>query len=382
MNSISGAKMNKLTRKKEIEGLDSFRGILCVWVIMHHLVIHSTTNFTKSLPFEIYTYKFFYYADEAVDAFFSLSGFIISHVYQDKFIEFYQSEELTLRKFWSVFCDFMIKRIARLYPLVIFGETLGVILDGSCGVCLYEYFLISPFFNYFGPNVPIWSLGVEFQLYACFPFYVYLIQKINHKRNSLIYFIFTLIGPIIMILLFFFAPEFPFFNITRGHAGFLTGMACYQLYQNYPEKNKIYDFAAMCFSAIFIILLIVVPQLSPVESEYFYHVYIFYYFLIDLPFFIAKSNSIVYWFLNLQSIKFLGELSFTLYLLHYPILDYLDNYLAETYINQYEINQFFIALLFFGFLTSFSLFVYHTFEVPSKKGILKLWDILFGDKVS
>ena len=193
--------------------------------------------------------------------------------------------------------------------------------------------------------------------------------------------IFTLIGPFIMILLFFFAPEFPFFNITRGHAGFLTGMAYYQLYLIYPDKNKIYDLVAICFSAIFIILLIVIPQLSPVQSEYFYHTYLFYYFLIALPFFIAKSNSIVHWFLNSQVIMFLGELSFTLYLLHYPILDYLNTYLAETYLNQYDINQFFMALLFFGFITCFSQFVYHIFEIPSKKGILKLWDILFVEKV-
>jgi peptidoglycan/LPS O-acetylase OafA/YrhL len=82
--------------------LTSFRGIAALWVVLYHYVV---VYFSQLNPSQ-YTH-FVEKGYLAVDLFFMLSGFVLTHVYRRAFSE-------GIAKHYK---HFLLSRIARLYPL-------------------------------------------------------------------------------------------------------------------------------------------------------------------------------------------------------------------------------------------------------------------------
>ncbi|MBX0310686.1 MAG: acyltransferase, partial [Sulfurihydrogenibium sp.] len=157
--------MNKLTK---IDGLDGFRGILVLSVIIFHaFLIFSPENLSK-----------FNGGFLAVESFFVLSGFLITKSLIVKNKE--------LNNFSEVYLDFLKSRLLRLLPAftllfiteipivhLFFPERLknlsNELLFGSLNV--YNWWLIIreiPYFERFQEvlfNLHFWSLSIEWQYY-------------------------------------------------------------------------------------------------------------------------------------------------------------------------------------------------------------------------
>ena len=88
-------------RVEHLPSLTPLRGIAALWVV----VFHFCWRFPNMQPDDYGVVREGYLA---VDMFFVLSGFVISHVYKDVF-----AKECTARRY----CDFLKARIARIYPL-------------------------------------------------------------------------------------------------------------------------------------------------------------------------------------------------------------------------------------------------------------------------
>jgi peptidoglycan/LPS O-acetylase OafA/YrhL len=88
-------------RAEHLPSLTPLRGIAALWVV----VFHFCWRFPNMQPGD---YGIVQEGYLAVDMFFVLSGFVISHVYKDSF-----AKECTGRGY----CDFLKARIARIYPL-------------------------------------------------------------------------------------------------------------------------------------------------------------------------------------------------------------------------------------------------------------------------
>ena len=63
-------------------------------------------------------------ATVAVDGFFSLSGFIMTHIYEEKFWEYMKNFKSEKKKFFIFYLKFLIYRIGRLYPLLFLACTI------------------------------------------------------------------------------------------------------------------------------------------------------------------------------------------------------------------------------------------------------------------
>ena len=93
-----------LESKSRFEILDGLRGVAALVVVFYHLM--------ECYPAE-YVGKYFSHGYLAVDFFFALSGFVIGYAYDDRW-------QLMSMK------DFFKRRIARLHPMVFFGVMVGV----------------------------------------------------------------------------------------------------------------------------------------------------------------------------------------------------------------------------------------------------------------
>ena len=222
-------------------------------------------------------------------------------------------------------------------------------------------------------NQPIWSLIVEFQLYLFFPLYIYFIYFINKNRHSIIYGILSIIGPILMIILVYSdIPNNDLFFI-RGHSSFLTGISLYFLYENYPQKSYIFDIIGLLVSLLFIVLLFIFVRIEDLLNADYSRIFLFYYLLLIMPFLIAKYDSFNIYFLKSKILIFFGELSYTIYLLHIPIIVYINEYLERTYKNLYDINQLLMFITSLSSVIVLALVTYNYIEIPSREGIKILW---------
>jgi peptidoglycan/LPS O-acetylase OafA/YrhL len=164
---------------QELQSLTPLRGIAAIWVICFHYGV---------VYFAFHPEQFSWVFNKgylAVDMFFMLSGFILSHVYWEVFAS---AKMPRAREYWS----FIGARIARLYPLHLFN--LGLFLVATLSFSFSEYLsggtfdaiplhgahsitaLLANIFMLQGLkeselawNYPAWSISIEFMAYFLFP---------------------------------------------------------------------------------------------------------------------------------------------------------------------------------------------------------------------
>jgi peptidoglycan/LPS O-acetylase OafA/YrhL len=117
---------NLLSSKPHYEILDGLRGVAAIAVLLFHIFEAYTLD-----PYE----KFVNHGYLAVDFFFVLSGFVIGYAYDDRWKK-------------MSFGNFFKRRLVRLHPMVTFGMLLGAVLF---------YFGASPEFSLIA-GIPVWKL--------------------------------------------------------------------------------------------------------------------------------------------------------------------------------------------------------------------------------
>lgn len=123
-----------LGTKPRYEILDGLRGVAAVVVVLFHLL----ETYSKGPAHQIINHGYL-----GVDFFFALSGFVVGYAYNDRW------GKMTLGGFFK-------RRLVRLHPMVLAGSLMGLML---------YFFSESPGFPAIG-NVEGWKIGVAF-LFAC-----------------------------------------------------------------------------------------------------------------------------------------------------------------------------------------------------------------------
>ncbi|HSD39599.1 MAG TPA: acyltransferase [Rhodocyclaceae bacterium] len=153
----------------QIDSLTSLRGIAAWWVVAFHFREYLWAY--DSVWRQVASYGYL-----AVDLFFIMSGFVIQLRYSAMF------ERLSI----AAFHDFMVIRLARIYPLHLFMciiyliNPLAIHFFSQSGDTALRYdplqyvvglFLVQAwgFLSGYGWNVPSWSISVELAAYLVFP---------------------------------------------------------------------------------------------------------------------------------------------------------------------------------------------------------------------
>jgi peptidoglycan/LPS O-acetylase OafA/YrhL len=310
--------------KVYLKGLNTLRFFAAFFVIISHGQISmwkmGLENY-KDLPI-------FDRGADAVEFFFTLSGFLITYLLQK---EINRTNTISIK-------DFYLRRVFRIWPLyflvVFIGFiTLGWIYPKLTGQHFFEFPVFNGlmFFIFFLPNLaaslypvgmlyPLWSIGVEEQYYL---FWAPLVKLFRKKIISLVI-IFIGISYVWYYMLslnvFHFSEKINYFLLTQKFYAMATGGLFGLILYKYPEQYKKSFFTSkfsqwIIFAAIVYYYVVGYPYIGGV---------IFHFFLSFLYGFLILNSSIIERpVINLekQPFTYLGIISFGLYMYH-MIIDY------------------------------------------------------------
>jgi len=304
----------------DLRFLTGLRGVAALYVCFYHIKLY----------IEPYVYpKVFTFIQVgylAVDFFFILSGFVIALTYFDK-INTTSGRDILL--FYS-------KRVARIYPLhlllllmylsiplvyVLTGRTMSG--DERYGI---DSFLMSLLLiqnwgltNTLVWNIPSWSISTELFAYLMFPFIVVTIRRIN-SHFQLRGLLLTIVSLFLLVALLYEYYEaeglgqyITSLGVWRCLIGFTIGVLLWNFYHGYKEWLATY-------SKILFYLGGAVLILGSYSKTYNY-------WYIHLSFSLLILGSIYYRnfvtaFCSTKVILWLGEISYSIYLIHYLVKDW------------------------------------------------------------
>ncbi len=286
--------------------------------------------FFYHLKFEIFKNGYL-----GVDIFFVISGYVITlRLYED----FKINNTISLK-------NFFIKRFKRIYPvLVVFLLTTFIVIIilspleyflNRLYTLLFAFIGLSNFFYLFSkrdyfdtifedPLNHTWSLGVEEQFYIIFPICFLILINISKNNLKFIFYFFILlifIGIIFTFLnrdelkLVFYSPLFRFWQ-------FLFGSVIFFISLKFNYKNR--------YLSYLLILIIISISLSGNSFDNFQKVLLITIFSSMMLFFCKDT----YFYKNNligNSALILGNISYSFYLWHLPIIYFYDLYYDDSF---------------------------------------------------
>jgi peptidoglycan/LPS O-acetylase OafA/YrhL len=363
---------------KELQSLTPLRGIAAIWVICFHYAV---------VYFAFRPEQFSWVFNKgylAVDIFFMLSGFVLSHVYWRTFASEATGQG---KNYWS----FIGARIARLYPLHLFN--LGQFLVVTLAFSFYEYSSVGKFDSIpvYGArsltallanvtmlqglkarelawNFPAWSISVEFFAYFLFPLALPLIAQANRSRKLL------LAGAALLALCLF---------AWLGHGDFNQWDGPITLLRCLPE----FVFGALLYAGF----------REKLWSDWFKSdtaiVTIFFGVLMLLHFGVSDLMIVVGFpavilaavmnagraapILNAAPMMWLGNISYSLYLAHgfvqFSTTKLLENYGVEDAAKLSVMNSVWLLLAMLGATVLIATFTYREIEIAGRSRLRKLF---------
>jgi len=260
-----------------------------------------------------------------VDIFFVISGFLITSLLlheiqqhgQIDFTRFY------LRRFKRLFPSFILVILSTLLSAYFLFDELKFIsvaktaLMSLLGVSNVYFYKTSSYFDLSSiekPLLHIWSLNVEEQFYFIWPFLLFLTYSFLRNRAMRFY---VLIAVIFIVSMYFnlrhpaasfYLPFFRFYEFLIG-----AGIASFSLKQSAQGKNN----KILLFSCLLVISLVFLTfnssTLLPGPKTILLIVPAI--LLITLGGIESRWN-----ILNVDLLKYIGKRSYTIYLIHWPII--------------------------------------------------------------
>ncbi|MCI5121079.1 MAG: acyltransferase [Candidatus Electrothrix sp. AUS4] len=312
---------HKFEKKPPLTGI---RAVAALMVMLFHFQTFSGEKYTYPVFDSILSNGNF-----GVEMFFVLSGFILWHVYH---VEFSELSRISYK-------NYIIRRLARIYPVHILTMILMLCVyfvarfqfhytpqtghsPYSLASIIASIFLVNEWLNPHDilvkiypftkinstwgplgtPNGVAWSISVEFLMYLFFPFIALLFYKLKKSRLFLVFI--CLCGLVGFILV----PQ----NIFRILFLFPLGCFVYSFKEYLPRIN------------IYLLFLALFSFISAIEQHDFFYFTacllcpLLYVQLLTADNYLSKI-------LSSPLFVYLGEISFTLYMVHWPVLSITRN---------------------------------------------------------
>lgn len=308
--------------KPHYDILDGLRGVAAIMVVWFHIFeAYATSHLDQQIN----------HGYLAVDFFFILSGFVIGYAYDDRWNKMKTG-------------DFLKRRLIRLHPMVVIGAIIGGIMFYTQGCSVWDVsevtilaLFVATFINallipatpgievrglgeMYPLNGPSWSLFFEYIgniLYALF------IRKFSTKVLALIVILagcglasFAIFGPYGDICAGFQLTGTEFTaGFLRLMFSFSAGLLLFRLFK--PMKVK----GAFWICSLAVIAIMAVPRLGGADHLWLNGLYDTICCLLIFPLLVylgasGKTTDKV----TTKVCKFLGEISYPLYMVHYPFI--------------------------------------------------------------
>ena len=316
-------------KSKYLPSIDSLRALAVLAVIIYHVDVNY-------LPGGFL----------GVDLFFVLSGYLISSLIIKEF-----------RKTGTVnLYNFYIRRARRLLPAVYFMITVGlvvmvlfneVLLRKSHLDAIFGYIYSSnwwyifhklDYFDSFGAQSPfkhLWSLAIEEQFYMIFPLLFLLVNRKKKSKDGTFKlnknFLYVVVG-LILVSLIAHILLFDINNISRIYFGtdtrafsLLVGVVGAILYPMERLHTKVTPQQNLIYSVISLVSIATLITVMIYTSEYNTWLYRGGFLLVAILGLIViissgKQHTVMSRLLSFKPVVFIGKISYSLYLWHFPIL--------------------------------------------------------------
>ena len=340
--------MNKINWKPEIVSL---RAISVLLIIFFHIDQPFLNNIFKN-------------GFIGVDIFLVISGFLITRIF--------------LKDNFSI-KNFLISRTRRLYPALFFTIFLSLIffyfvaipiefqnigksfLGSIFGLSNILYFFQSGYWEPLSNSKPMlhtWSLSLEIQFYISYLILFLFLQGKYFKKLVILLtllsfslYLYSFVGNIDLFFKTQYLNLLDFYLLISRFWEFGIGALTFFFYKKFNKKN-VYFF----YIGILLILCSIITNISSFYPNYSIILCVFGASLIII-FYKKDSNS----FFTNNFFTHIGNISYSLYLLHYPVIVFFFYYTGA---NKSFINIFYILV----FIYTLSLFSYNFIEKPFYKG--------------
>lgn len=274
--------------------LTSLRFFFALAVFMSHINI---ADFFPNLM------QLFWEGFIGVGFFFMLSGFILSYNYKEKLLQSF------------AFKRFYLARFARVYPTHFLLMCIALSLGYDGKSLLYHIFLVQSWDShqniFFSLNAPSWSISVEAFFYFCFPFLILLRKKVI----SLLLVVFIAILYINTSTLIENKHYWLYINPAIRIAEFLLGILLYNIYSDLKKLQLSTGSELFAFLTLAIFLFFH----KDIQLSYRYSIYYWIPMFVLLGVF-SVSSGLFSKILSNKILVYLGEASFSFYLIHYLII--------------------------------------------------------------
>jgi peptidoglycan/LPS O-acetylase OafA/YrhL len=343
-----------------IEALTFFRFLAAIIVVIFHFGI-STELAEAFSPFIIS-------GSEMVTFFFVLSGFVLM-------ISHYNKEKETVQKFY-------LARIARIVPLYMLALFLTLYLENGTKDNTVSFILSMSFMqSWFPPhamnlNIPGWSLSTEAFFYITFPLVLFIIKESKIKiltlvLTSIALYVFTQTVlsnymnhtsyekfPTIFHDTLYYSPLFHYCSFILG----VTGGYIYVKKQSYFHKTTIFSLIIMILVFFTTYYLLQHPELlsttlnTTLAYKSSFYALLFLIFILS----IAHTHNFITKLLSFRLFTILGESSYALYILQFPIYIIYTKYISN-YLNLEGNNDFYAYLIM---LIGIAIMAFYLIEKP------------------
>ncbi|MCC6598086.1 MAG: acyltransferase [Alphaproteobacteria bacterium] len=301
-----------------------------------------------------------------------VSGFVIAHAYGQK---------MKTRPGFRVIFEYYYLRLARIYPLHLFivmilsfffavglwysdlFEVSDILLSVTLSNVIYNKSI----------NIPSWSVSAEWVVYLCFPFMWSTFFRVNNRALLSGFIMILAMGYAILVYLNGWSMHWHYgwVVIWRVFTGFIIGCFLYKAYllrfQNDRSGNAETGFI-LSFGAFIGFGFMGMP-------------FPFLYFLMPVfIYYLVQPSKPAIWLFSGKAIRYLGTISYAIYMVHYPVLEVfrigLDSYYAALDpVQDQALIRLHLALIIVAVLCVAAL-AYHTIEYPcrswAKKRLLRL----------
>ena len=318
-------------QNKYIKEIQSLRGLSVIFVFLFHI-----------------NQDIFSFGYVGVDIFFVISGFVITKIIYENV----KKENFNIKIFY-------ISRFLRLFPallLMILSSIIFIVLTynlhGNGDLLIntgifsllglsnyYLVFIENDYFNSFDENIfeHMWSLSIEVQFYFIYPIIFFIFQRFL-KFNERI-FITIIVFLIILHFLINIFNTYEFFYYTHTRIGeILIGSLTYFI----QRKNRQILFIYLSSIILFVVFYITKEIFYLINSVCF---------VTSLVILNIGKSSIFNRFLNFKFLNHIGNLSYSIYLWHLPII-----YFSRFFLSSFDyyifpiIGTYLISIMSYYFL--------------------------------
>ncbi|MEB3287572.1 MAG: acyltransferase [Vampirovibrionales bacterium] len=375
-----------------IHSLNALRGVaaLCVFFFHAPTLLGQHGLQLQGMVAEIFV-AVFSKGYLAVDLFFILSGFVLMHVYGDKFSKSFGEprlgQALTRQGYWS----FIQNRLARIYPmhllslLVLLVWHLLLIISGSKFIGLFQLpflpeksvfslatnlLLIQSWHLHPSTtwNSPAWSISAEWFAYLLAPFLIAGLGRFFSAEKSWsfmralgLYVVFAIALVCVYSLRQTLDVTYDF-GVPRMLLEFLMGLCLYRIYRAIPPQRHQFMIAAVFWIALFFecvggllklpdVALIVVHSLLILSS--------------------ALSCHRLEQVLSAKPLFYFGEISYSFYLLHGIAMQLVLMALLMAFPHISQLYCWLSLLLSLAFCVTLSHLAYRYVECPAREWLKK-----------